>query len=309
MLRATLQSYPAAPSRPPRRPLTWSALEAVRSCATARRGGTRDQARLSDPELHLSRGGTRRTVRGDRPPGRGSRSLGLRHGAGDGPLLPAPPARAAGQLHGGELHAAGGAGPADVDGPAGCAGHRQHVPQPDAAGQDRHRARPRVVRPGTARHRCRVVRRRAPGPRLRVRDVHRPLREARGGAADHHPDAAGRTPDARRSSLPGGGRSTSRPARPRAGHDRRLGREEDPAHGGAVRRRVEPHLRPVRDPPQARRARRPLPATGPGPQRDHGERSARSASHRHTNRPKPRSRASSASAASISPTPTTPPGR
>ena len=37
--------------------------------------------------------------------------------------------------------------------------------------------------------------------RLRVRHVHRPLREARGGAADHPADAARRAPDARRAST------------------------------------------------------------------------------------------------------------
>ena len=106
-----------------------------------------------------------------------------------------------------------------------------------------HRARHRVGRPGPARHRRRLVRARARLARLRVRHVHRPLREARGGAADHPADAARRAPDARRQALHGAGRDQPAAAgRPHPGHDRRQRREEDAADGGAVRRRVEPHL-------------------------------------------------------------------
>ena len=53
------------------------------------------------------------------------------------------------------------------------------------------------------------------------------------------------------------------------GDDRRQRREEDAAHGRAVRRRVEPHLSRRRDPAQARRARRALRAARPRPLRDH----------------------------------------
>ena len=72
------------------------------------------------------------------------------------------------------------------------AGDGQHLPEPGGPGQDRHHARRRVGRAGPARHRRRLVRARAQRLRHRVRHVHRPLREAGGGAADHHPDAAGR---------------------------------------------------------------------------------------------------------------------
>ena len=85
--------------------------------------------------------------------------------------------------------------------------------------------------------------------RLRVRHVHRPLREARGGAADHPADAARRAADARRQALPRCDDAINQPAagRPHPGDDRRRRRAQDAAHGGAVRRRVEPHLpRPTR---------------------------------------------------------------
>ena len=53
-----------------------------------------------------------------------------------------------------------------------------------------HRARRRVGRSRAARHRRGLVRARARLARLRVRHVLRPLREARGGIADHPADAA-----------------------------------------------------------------------------------------------------------------------
>ena len=155
----------------------------------------------------------------------------------------------------------------DGNGAARRAGHRQHVPQPGAAGQDRHRARHRVRRAGPARHRRRLVRVRARLARLRVRHVHRPVREARGGAADHPPDAARRAADARRQALPRSKDAINQPppvvAHP--GDDRRQRREEDAADGRPVRRRVEPHVAVRRAPPQARRARRALRAARPRP--------------------------------------------
>ena len=121
--------------------------------------------------------------------------------------------------------------------------HRQHLPATHAAGQDRHRARRRVERTGPARHRRRLVRARARLARLRVRHVHRPVREARGGAADHPADAARRASDPRRQALHGAGRHQPAAARrSHPGDDRRQRREEDAADGGPVRRRVEPHL-------------------------------------------------------------------
>ena len=97
-------------------------------------------------------------------------------------------------------------------------GHRQHLPQPGAAGQDRHRPRHRLGRPGPAGHRGRLVRVRAPVAGLRVRHLHRPLRAARGGAPDHPAHAAGRAahlrgralPGPRRHQPPGAGRAASR---------------------------------------------------------------------------------------------------
>ena len=57
--------------------------------------------------------------------------------------------------------------------------------------------------PGTrhAGHRRRLVRARAPLVGLRVRNVHRPVREARGSAPDHHPHAARLRPSASRAST------------------------------------------------------------------------------------------------------------
>ena len=130
-------------------------------------------------------------------------------------------------------------------GPAERAGDRQHLPQPGAPGQDPHHARHRVGRPGPARHRRRLVRARAQLARLRVRHVHRPLREARGGAADHRADAARRASDPRRRALLGvRGDQPAAAGRAHPDHDRRLRREEDAPDGRAVRGRVEHHLGP-----------------------------------------------------------------
>ena len=101
-------------------------------------------------------------------------------------------------------------------------------------------------RPGPARHRRRLVRARARLARLRVRHVHRPVREARGGAADHPADAratSGPTLDGQ--VLPVDGRDQpAAAARADPDHDRRQRREEDAAPRRPVRGRVQPHLRP-----------------------------------------------------------------
>ena len=90
-----------------------------------------------------------------------------------------------------------GARPAHRAGCAFGAGHRQHLPQPDAARQDRHRARRRLRRPRPARHRRRLVRARTRLARLRVRHLHRPVREARRESLQIvTADAARRAPDA-----------------------------------------------------------------------------------------------------------------
>ncbi len=131
----------------------------------------------------------------------------------------------------------------DVDGPAECAGHRQHVPGPavlaktvttlDIVSNGRAQL---GIGAGWFELEHDVV-------RHRVRHVHRPLREAGGVAADRDPDAARRASDARRQALHGARgdeRATAVSTHPR--DDRRRRREEDAADGRPVRRRVEPHL-------------------------------------------------------------------
>ena len=95
-----------------------------------------DPSRLPDPELHLSRGSARPSlfdaVAGA---GQGGRAVGLRHRDADGPLLPAADDGAARELHARVLHDPRRAGPGDVDRAPRRARHRQHLPQPDAAGE------------------------------------------------------------------------------------------------------------------------------------------------------------------------------
>ena len=73
--------------------------------------------------------------------------------------------------------------------------HGQHVPEPRLAREGSHHARPCLRWPRPARHRCRLVRARARQPRLRVRNLHGPLRTAGGSARDHHRHAGGRPAD------------------------------------------------------------------------------------------------------------------
>ena len=113
---------------------------------------------------------------------------------------------------------------------------------------------------GAARHRCRLVRARARRVRHRVRHLHRPLREARGGAADHRPACcAASTPSLAGKHYQAVDAFNSPPPVSRGpGDDRRRRRAQDAAHGGPVRRRVEPHRRGARPAPQARRPGRAL---------------------------------------------------
>src|SRR5690606_6603433 len=129
--------------------------------------------------------------------------------------------------------------------------------------------------PGPARHRGRVVRARAPLARLPVRHVRRAVRQARGGAADHRADAARRATHRRGAPLPGDrGDQPAGADRAGPGRDRRRGGAPHVAARRPVRRRVEPAVLAARDPPQARRPRRPLRGRGPRPQRDHRQRPA-----------------------------------
>ena len=141
-----------------------------------------DPPRLPDPELHLPRRRPGRAVRRRRRTGPRGRRLGLRHGAGDGPLLPTADARRPRPVHARVLQPARRPGPRDVDGPAECAGHGQHVPQSGGAGEDRDDPRHRLERPCPARDRRRMVRAGTRFVRHRVRHLHRSLREAGGGA-------------------------------------------------------------------------------------------------------------------------------
>ena len=137
----------------------------------------------------------------------------------------------------------------------------------------------------------RLVRARARLARLRVRHVHRPLREARGGAADHR----GRCSRGERPTLDGKQYQVDERHQPAAA------RLEDPDHDRrrrARRRRCgwwpsTPTTSNLicaarRGPPQARRARRPLRAPRPRPLRDRRvDPAVRAASPRPTTRPAP----------------------
>ena len=161
--------------------------------------------------------------------------------------------------------------------------HRQHVPQPGGARQGRHRARHRVAMDGRSS---------ASAPagssssttRFGIEfgtftDRFEKLEEAlqiilpmlRGerpsldGKHYQVKDAINEPP----------------PDRPHPRHDRRLRREEDAAHGGAVRRRVEPHVAVGSAAAQARSARRALRAARPRPRRDHGQPAPQRRDRRH----------------------------
>ena len=95
----------------------------------------------------------------------------------------------------GVLHTPFGAGPAHREGPPVRTRHRQHVPEPRLAREGSHHARPCLRWPRPARHRGRLVRARARQSRLRVRNLHGPLRTAGGSARDHHRHAGGRPAD------------------------------------------------------------------------------------------------------------------
>ena len=152
-----------------------------------------------------------------------------------------------------------------------------------------HRARHRLGGPGAARHRRGLVRAGARLARLRVRHVHRSVREARGSAADHPRRCSATSAPPSTASTTGEGRDQPAAARrAHPGHDRWQWREEDAAHGRAVRRRVEPHVAGERDPAQARSDRRALRAARARPSGDLGEPSTSTcASPTRTNRPTP----------------------
>ena len=92
-----------------------------------------------------------RAVRRHPAPGGRGRPERLRHRVGDGPLLPTADAGPPGPGDARVLHAAVGAGPTHRQRAVVGAGDRQHVPGPDAAGQDHHHARCRVAGSGPAR--------------------------------------------------------------------------------------------------------------------------------------------------------------
>ena len=69
----------------------------------------------------------------------------------------------------------------------------KHLPEPSPAREDDHHPRPRLEGTSDARNRLRAGSRRSTSTLgFEFGTLHRPLREARGGAPDHRSDAAGR---------------------------------------------------------------------------------------------------------------------
>ena len=197
-----------------------------------------------------------------RPGGRGRR---VRPRLRDGPLLPAARDRRARRADVRVLHDAVRTGAAHGDGPALGAGHRQHLPSPDAARQGDHGPRPRLGWPSHARHR-----------RGWFELEHDSLGFEFGTFTDRFekleealqiigPMLRGEKVEPRRQALPGERcDQLAGPAVEDPDHDRGLGREEDAPHGRPVRGRVEPgRYGSSRHPAQARRPRRALRTTRP----------------------------------------------
>ena len=139
---------------------------------------------------------------------------------------------------------------------------RQHLPQPGPSRQDGGHARPHQRRPGDPRHRRSMDGRGAPGPRHRLRERVRPAARLAGRSGRRRCGRprrqvgdlrAGRPLPVRRPAPP----AAAAPAAP-ADHDRRQRREEDAAHGRALRRHVERDGPARRDRPQGRRPARAL---------------------------------------------------
>ena len=128
---------------------------------------------------------------------------------------------------------------------AGAAGRRQHVPQPGPRRQDRGDARPHQRRPRDPRASA------APGSSLEHTAHGIDFGTGFGQRLDWLDESVGAMRGVSRRRVrspraPGGHYAVRRPAPPAAArpeapadHDRRLGREEDAAHGRQVRRHVE----------------------------------------------------------------------
>ena len=222
---------------------------------------------IPDPELHLRRPGGRPVPDRDRAGARG-RGGRVRRCARDGPLLPAARHRPAGRADARVLHGAGGAGHGHRARPAVDPRHRQHLPPTDPAGQGGDHAGRGQRWPRGAGDRRRLVRAGAPAARVRVRHVHRAVRPARRGAADHRADAARPAPQRGRRVVPRRerGQRAPHPRRP-ADHARRRRGEEDVRARRALRRPPQHHLRPRGPSPEAGGARPALRRGRPGPLR------------------------------------------
>ena len=138
--------------------------------------------------------------------------------------------------------------------------------QPDLAGQGGDHAGRGQRWPCGAGDRRRLVRAGAPAARVRVRHVHRAVRPARRGAADHRADAARPAPQRGRRVVPRRerGQRAPHPRRP-ADHARRRRGEEDVRARRALRRPPQHHLRPRGPSPEAGGARSALRRGRPGP--------------------------------------------
>ena len=231
------------------------------------------------------------TLRRDRARRRRSR---LREPVGDGPLLPDPAGRPGRARHARGLQRAlvprGASRGACALGTLVTGVTYRHPGMLVKTVDDARRA---LGRPRHARDRRRVVRARAPRARRAVPAARRALRAAGGDAADREADVVGRQVGAvhgqalpaRRDALRAAAALAPAPADP----DRRHGREEDAAAGGALRRRLQP-VRATSGAggaaPEARRAAPPLRrAEGATTTRSSARRSAPSTSRPASRRP------------------------